>query len=74
MMQKDGEGFTAYVLRRRLARCAHLLSDPFWAHITIADIALRAGFNDLTHFERVFKQGYGCTPSEYRRPTRTGAA
>lgn len=33
----------------------------------IIDIALSTGFNNLTHFERVFKKYVGITPSQYIR-------
>jgi AraC-like DNA-binding protein len=65
-----GESFSAYLLRRRLERCATLLADPAWQARTITDIAFHAGFGDLTHFGRAFKARYGATPRDYRRARR----
>jgi AraC-like DNA-binding protein len=33
----------------------------------IADIAVRCGFYDQSHLNRVFKQSYGMTPGQYRK-------
>lgn len=68
----SGESFTAYLLRRRLERCAALLADPVWRARTITDIAFQAGFGELTHFGRAFKARYGMAPREYRRARRAG--
>lgn len=38
---------------------------------TLADIALRAGFADQSHFTRQFKRHTGLTPDRYRRLTRS---
>ncbi|HKU27286.1 MAG TPA: helix-turn-helix domain-containing protein [Candidatus Sulfotelmatobacter sp.] len=34
---------------------------------SITDIAFRTGFNDISHFIRLFSQTFGTTPSRYRR-------
>lgn len=67
----DGFGVTLNHLRvgeaaRRLAESDH----------RIADIALQAGFANLSTFNRVFRQHVGVTPSEYRvmRRHEPGAA
>ena len=62
-----GESFSAYLLRRRLERCAALLTDPAWGARTITEIAFHAGFGNLTYFGRAFKARYGATPRECRR-------
>ena len=33
----------------------------------VLDIALDTGFNSLSYFIGVFKQGLGCTPTQFRR-------
>jgi AraC-like DNA-binding protein len=37
------------------------------AGLRIVDIAADAGFADVTHFHRVFRQAYGSTPAQLRR-------
>jgi AraC-like DNA-binding protein len=34
---------------------------------TVAEVADRCGFNDVTYFCRVFKQQLGVTPSQFRK-------
>jgi AraC-like DNA-binding protein len=68
----SGESFSAYLLRRRLERCAALLADPAWHARTITDIAFQAGFGELTYFGRAFRARYGTAPREYRRARRAG--
>jgi len=55
-----------FVLRQRLARVHRMLTDPRYADRTIADIALAAGFNDLSTFNRQFRRRFGVTPSDVR--------
>lgn len=62
----DGETISSYILRRRLEQCAKQLSDPALRHQTITDIAFSWGFNNATHFARVFRDRYDATPREYR--------
>jgi AraC-like DNA-binding protein len=44
-----------------------MLSDPRHDALSITDIAYLAGFGDLSHFNRSFRQRYGATPRETRR-------
>lgn len=37
---------------------------------SIGDIAFESGFENLTHYGRVFKQLVGCTPREYRKSAK----
>ena len=39
--------------------------------LTISEIAYRAGFNDLSTFNREFRRHFGATPSEFRAWART---
>jgi AraC-like DNA-binding protein len=66
VLRTDGESFSIYLLRRRLMRCAHRLTDRDWARSTITEIAFESGFGSATHFGQAFKLHYGVTPREYR--------
>ena len=55
-----------FVLERRLARCHRDLTDPAMGGRSITDIALAAGFNDLSHFSRSYRARFGCAPKESR--------
>jgi AraC family transcriptional regulator len=56
-----------YVRRLRIERAARELSDSGGS---IAEIGLRAGFFDQSHFSRVFRGHTGMTPSAYRAAAR----
>ena len=47
-----------------------LLSDPRATHRTVTDIAFACGFNDSSHFGRVFSARMSMTPSQWRKRTR----
>jgi AraC family transcriptional activator of tynA and feaB len=66
MFESEREPLSAYLLRRRLERCARLLRDPAWRGQTITDIALRNGFNNLTYFGSAFRKRFGVAPRDYR--------
>ena len=42
-----------------------MLADPAETR-PIADLARLVGFADKSHFTRLFKRAYGCTPGAYR--------
>ena len=69
LFEESGTTFTAYILERRLQNAQKLLSDPRHSSLTIALIAFRAGFGDLSHFNRSFKRRFGCSPSDIRAQT-----
>ena len=66
LFQDEGTSISRYVMDCRLARAYQQLTDPAWAHLTVADVAGRLGFKDASHFTRVFKGRYGVSPREHR--------
>jgi AraC-like DNA-binding protein len=56
-----------YLVRSRLRRAARLLADE---ERRISDIALDAGFGDLSNFVRTFRRAAGVTPSVWRKAAR----
>lgn len=40
------------------------------SNLTVAEIAERSGYQDLSHFTALFKKHFGTTPSEYRATVR----
>ncbi len=59
-----GVSFTEYINRERMKRAIPLIFDK---QKSIEDIAINAGFRDMQHFERVFKNFYNCSPLHYRK-------
>jgi AraC family transcriptional activator of tynA and feaB len=62
------------VMRRlweeRVSHAANLLVAPEAMHRSITDIAFACGFNDSSHFGRVFASRMGMTPSHWRKQAR----
>jgi AraC family transcriptional regulator, arabinose operon regulatory protein len=51
------------VIRVRLDMARQLLAN---SELTISQISLKSGFDDVSYFCRLFKQRIGCTPGKYR--------
>jgi AraC family transcriptional regulator len=65
--QKFGVTIGEFVRRLRIEHaCAELMKGD----LSLAAIALQAGFVDQSHFSRVFKLYVGITPHKYRRTVR----
>ena len=62
--QHTGKNFSEIVRDCRLSKAKYYLESSY---LSIIDIALMLGFNDVSHFYKVFKEQIGCTPSEYRK-------
>ncbi|EDZ44717.1 transcriptional regulator, arac family, putative [Rhodobacterales bacterium Y4I] len=62
--QENGTTFTECLTRTRLAAVAGKLRHAArqGARVPIAQIAYGAGFGDISHFNRVFRQQFGCSP------------
>ena len=60
-----GVSFKAFLAMIRIEKAKSLLIQNPEDRIT--DIALDAGFGDLSHFEKTFKKIAGCKPTAYRR-------
>ena len=60
----SGKTFTQMVNEYRIVHATKLLSESI---SSIADISFESGFNNFSHFNKVFKQHTGKTASEYRK-------
>jgi AraC-like DNA-binding protein len=66
LLEKSGRSFTTHVNELRLQRAFALLTKPHARGRRISDIALQAGFSDVSHFNRLFRSHFGDTPSRIR--------
>lgn len=62
--KETGMTCTRYINWVRIERAKKLLLDR---SLTISNVSSDTGFNDLTYFERVFKEFVGISPSAYRK-------
>lgn len=66
LFREEGTTFTDFVRGERLDRAWQRLVDPRHLHVSIATIAYDAGFNDISYFNRSFRQRFGRSPREVR--------
>jgi AraC-like DNA-binding protein len=71
LLEKSGSSFIARVTELRLQRAFALLTDTGLRRIS--DIALDAGFSDISYFNRLFRARFGDTPSAVRAQSRQAA-
>jgi len=58
---------TQFINRQRLQKTAHLLRST---DREITGIIFDSGFNNISYFNRIFKDRYSCSPREYRKQSQ----
>jgi AraC-like DNA-binding protein len=71
LLESSGATFTARVTELRLQRAHSLLTEAPDGAGRIIDVALQAGFSDISQFNRLFRARFGDTPSAVRAERRT---
>ena len=66
LFENSGLTFNERVTELRLLRARSLLARAMEAATSISDIALKAGFSDISYFNRIFKRRFGAPPSAFR--------
>jgi AraC-like DNA-binding protein len=74
LLETSGSSFTEHVTELRLQRAFALLTEAGDGPRRISDIALQAGFSDISHFNRLFRARFGDTPGAVRAQGRTSSA
>ncbi len=59
-----GMSFSEYLNTRRIKQAKTLLKST---NTSITDISLECGYNNISYFNKIFKNATGRTPNEYRR-------
>ena len=67
LMERTERSFGEWLLDERLHCCVRMLQDPTQVRRKISDIAWTCGFNDLSHFNNMFRSRLNTTPSDLRR-------
>lgn len=61
--KRTGNTFIDSLSEIRLGHASRMMIDTTYS---IAEIAYKCGFNNISNFNRIFKKKKGCTPSEFR--------
>ncbi|HEX5055097.1 MAG TPA: helix-turn-helix domain-containing protein [Gammaproteobacteria bacterium] len=64
LKEELGLTFTAYLNKLRLTEAARLLSENDKANV--AEIAFSVGYNNVTYFNKLFRDEYGCSPTKFK--------
>jgi AraC-like DNA-binding protein len=67
LFEAEGVSVSRWIRERRLERCRRDLAEDQRREETVTRIGMRWGLMDAGHFSRLFRDAYGCTPTEYRR-------
>lgn len=62
--EKTGENFSDYLIKIRMEKALEFLKDPRYK---VYEVAYQVGYKSIKYFYKLFKQYYGCTPTEYRK-------
>jgi AraC-like DNA-binding protein len=73
LLKTSGTSFTTQVTEVRLKHAFMLLTAQDSSDVRICDVALRAGFSDVSHFNRLFHSRFGDTPKGVRAHARVGS-
>lgn len=60
---RTGRTISDYVIEVRLGQATRLLVD---SAMSVAEICYDCGFNNISHFNRIFRRKKGCSPKEFR--------
>lgn len=61
-----GVSFKRYLSNLRLGKAKWLLET---SDMSVTEISLSVGFGSAAYFNRVFRDKYGCTPTDLRKST-----
>lgn len=61
--RRTGKTYTELVQERRLSQAAYLLTNTA---MSVMDIGLAVGYENMSYFHRIFQKRYGTTPRKYR--------
>jgi AraC-like DNA-binding protein len=58
-----GYTFSVYLNKLRLTEASRLLTET---DLTVAEIAYSVGYKNVSYFNKLFKDEYGCTPKMFK--------
>jgi AraC-like DNA-binding protein len=66
LLHETGASFTERVLELRLQKARGMLLDRRNDRLKISEVALGAGFGDVSYFNQGFRRRFGCSPTQAR--------
>jgi len=60
---RTGQNYTELVQNKRLSQAAYLLTHT---GMSVADVGVAVGYENLSYFHRIFQKKYGVTPKKFR--------
>lgn len=66
LFNEEGTSMMRFLSEQRLILSQQLLMSRLYQHSSISELAMQAGFTNLSHFSRLFHQTYGLSPREFR--------
>ncbi|WP_281888239.1 AraC family transcriptional regulator [Paenibacillus sp. YYML68] len=66
--RRTGSLLSEYILKQRIERAKSMLAEP---GAKVGWVVNRLGYDNSSHFTRLFKKMTGCTPLEYRKQHRS---
>lgn len=66
LFAQTNTGVASWIRQQRLERCRQALESCAFHDVSVSEIAHQWAFTDPSHFARVFRLQYGCSPSEWR--------
>ena len=71
IFEESGFTFTQYITEQRLEAAHKALRRRTSVNVPISTIAYNCGFADVSHFNRLFRHRFGCTPTDVRNAVRS---
>jgi AraC-like DNA-binding protein len=65
LREEMGFTFKAYVNKLRLTEAARLVCDQ--PNASINEVAFSVGYKNVTHFNKLFKEEFGCAPNKFKK-------
>ena len=62
--RKMGKTYTELVQEKRLSQACYFLKNT---NLSVDDIAIQVGYDNVSYFHRLFKKDFGMTPHRYRK-------
>ncbi|MDH4089224.1 MAG: AraC family transcriptional regulator [Cyclobacteriaceae bacterium] len=62
--EQFGESPGKWILKRRIHHAANIIAN---SNLSVSQVAYESGFEDLSHFSRVFKKMIGANPTDYKK-------